>query len=345
MKELVFLSAIMVLVSCDDGDLQIEQVDFDEVNIQSCPGLEDTTETTFFYKIDGDEALLLNLAEGLINNETSEPGTIASTVPETSNLIYRLFSDDVSQAYFCDAIPPLEPVVIKENLATAGNISIETQVDTLTASDKVYAHAINIDGLSLENDQGEQLTDLTTLEYGTFITQTENSARLTDNTNLPVPFSNYAEVGTQLCAPAPLPNTIRVYKALNDEFIALDVPQEVDIFKNEVTPDTTSRVVVLKDKNIFKYVVLNTLVDNTLACTATFGEDVEAYPLVSKSGKLRVRTVAAEPAADNSITYTHTITLENLILTSKATETTGKDVDLPELSLVDWGTYSTRQEF
>jgi hypothetical protein len=336
MKKMLFLGVLIGLFSCDDGDLQIERVDFDEVNIQSCPGLDDPTETTFFFKIDGDEALLLDLAGGLIKNETSTPGTLQSTVPAPSNLIYRLFSDDVSADYFCDALPPLEPTVIKENSATGGDISIETRVDTLTANTKNYTHKISIDNLSLVNDQGEQLTDLSTLVYGNFVTTSSNSA------GLEVPFSNYSAIETKRCAPAPIDNSLRLYKIINDEFIALDVPDEAGLFDNMATADTL-RTLDLEDSEIFKYVVLDTLATD-LACTETFDEDVRSWRLVSTSGTLRVATVEGAPDADGSIAYTHTITLENLVLTSKANGTGTNEVDLAAIPEVEFGTYVTVQE-
>ncbi|HET8737019.1 MAG TPA: hypothetical protein VFM69_10505 [Pricia sp.] len=338
MKKMLFLGVLTGLVSCDDGDLQIEQVDFEEVNIQSCPGLDDPTETTFFFKIDGDEALLLNLAAGLIKNETSAPGTLQSTIPEPSNLVYRLFSDDVTEAYFCDAVPPLEPTVINENTATAGDITINTRVDTLTADTKNYAHTISIDNLSLVNDQGEQLTDLSTLVYGNFISQTRNSARLE------VPFSNYADVETQRCAPAPIEGALRLNKVLNDEFIALDVPdaEAARLFGNIATPDTT-RTLNLSAGEVFKYVVLDTVVNNDLACTDIFDGDISSWRFVSTAGTLKVKTVAGVPDANGSISYTHTITLEDLVLTS-ANLTDVKEVSLAPIPQVKFGTYITTVE-
>lgn len=337
---MLLLIALIGLASCDDGDLQIEQVDFDEVDIESCPGLADPTETTFFYKIDGDEALLLNLADGLIQNGTSAPGTLTSTIPEPSSLIYRLFSDDVSTAYFCDAVPPLEPMVINENVATAGNISIDTRVDTLTTVSKIYAHTISIDDLSLENNQGEQLTDLSTLVYGTFITEPNNSAQLT------VPFSNYPEIVADRCNPSPIVGTTRLNKVDNDEFIALDLPDaEFDrLFANMATIDTT-RTLDLEEGEIFKYVVLDTLVTDDLACTDVFGEGggISSYRLVSTAGTLRVTTVAGEPVADGSISYTHTITLENLLLTSKGDGTNTEDQDLAPIPEAEFGFYITTE--
>ena len=264
MKKAVFVVFLCwSLSSCDDGDLQIEEVDFDAVGIQTCPGIAEPTETTFFFKIDEDEALLLQLAGGLLKNETSEPGTLTSTIPDASQLIYRLFSDNVGVNYFCDDLPPLEPSVLKENPATAGDITVTTKVDTVTAASKTYSHTIAIQNLALVNDQGEQLTDLSVLEYGEFLTSLPNSATLSPA------FTNYASQAVTACQTPPITGTQRLTKVLNDEYIALDVPVDEGLFSNMAT-DTVPRTLALADTNIFKYVVLDTFATD-VTCAATLG--------------------------------------------------------------------------
>ncbi len=231
----------------------------------------------------------------------------------------------------------MQPTVINENLATAGIIAIDTRVDTLTADTKNYAHTISIKNLSLTNDKGEQLTDLSILEYGDFITQPRNSARLE------VPFSNYASIEPMLCTTAPIDSTLRFYKTINDEFIVLDVPEEADLFENVATPDTIPRTLDLKEREVFKYVVFNTLATD-LACTTAFAENIKSWQLVSTSGTLKVVTVASMPEADGSIAYTHTITLENMVLTSKASGAGTNNVNLAAIPEVEFGTYTTIQE-
>ncbi|HZJ19118.1 MAG TPA: hypothetical protein VFD35_02035 [Pricia sp.] len=336
MKKILFLAMLIGLSSCDDGDLQIEQVNFDASNIEFCPGIADPTQTTFFFKINQDEALLLNLPGGLINNATSEPGNFVSTIPDNSNLIYRFFSGNVTSAYFCDAIPPLEPSVVKENLATAGNISVDTKVDTLTAETKEYRHTISITDLTLNNDQGEQLTDLSTLVYGDFITNPKNSAKLE------VPFSNYSDIAPKSCITAPIDGTIRLFKVINDEFIALDVATTENMFLNAAT-DTIPRNLDLMGKEIFSYVVFDTIANEDLACASDYGADIKSWRFVSTAGNLKVETVASAPDANGIVTYTHTITLENMVLTSKGDGAAINPVNLAAIPSVEFGTYVTDQ--
>lgn len=334
MKKTLFLGFLLLLCACDDGDLQIERVDFEAVNVLSCGSLDEPTETTFFFKIDQDEALLLNMASGLLKNQTSTLGTLTSSIPTPSNLIYRLFSDNVSQAYFCDAIPALEPTVVKENTATAGNIAVDTRVGSATKDIKSYIHTISITGLSLTNDQGESLTDSSTFEYGDFTTTTANSAKLA------TPFSNYEAITTfSECATAPSEGSIRLYKLINDEFISLDIP--TDSVANVSTAETAARKVNLEN-GIFKYVVLDTLVVAEMACTiAPLSEEIESWNYVSTAGDLSIDTVENAPNGEGKISFTHSLTLEKIILTLKGDGADVKDVPLTEIESVNMGSYTT----
>ena len=51
MKKTLLLCLLTVFFACDDGDLQIEQVDFDSVSITTCGDEDDATETTFSSKL------------------------------------------------------------------------------------------------------------------------------------------------------------------------------------------------------------------------------------------------------------------------------------------------------
>ncbi|SHJ41743.1 hypothetical protein [Pseudozobellia thermophila] len=335
MKKIMFLCLSTLWFSaCDDGDLQIEQVDFDSVSISTCGDVDDATETTFFFKIDGDEALLLNLESGLLANETSSPESISSSIPSSSSLIYRFFSDDVSQDYFCDVIPSVEPVVLEENTATAGDINIDTQVGSATETGKNYRHTISITGLSLTNSQGESITDASTFEYGTFTTSTDNSA------HLDTPFSNYLAIDAYSeCSESPSGSAVRLYKTINDEFISLDIP--LGALAASATPDSEPRQVDLADA-LFRYVVVDTLATDDMACTtAPLGEEIEAWYYESTSGTLNIETVVGDTDENGTTTYTHTFTLDSLVLTLKANDEDDSDTTLDLIENVEMGSYTT----
>lgn len=167
MKYVLYLGFLALLISCNDGDLSIETIDFDSVAPQTCESTV-TTESTIFFKINDDEALILTLQSGILNNEVSE-GEIESTVPSQSQLVYRIFSDQVSNDYFCDAVPPIEPMVTEEIVAESGSVFVSTiAVDTVT-----FEHTIRLDNISFITGTDERITDLSVNEFGVVTTSSQ----------------------------------------------------------------------------------------------------------------------------------------------------------------------------
>ncbi len=166
MKRLVFILFTGILMSCNDGDLQIESIDFDTISIQTCESTI-TLSSTVFFKLNGEEALILELASGLLKNEVSQD-TIISSLPGESNLIYRLFTGTVATDYFCDAIPPIDPTVLEEIEASVGEVLITT-IQSPTDSN-LFEHTIELRNITLINQQGERITDTSISNFGTITT-------------------------------------------------------------------------------------------------------------------------------------------------------------------------------
>lgn len=164
-----FLLLFCLFISCNDGDLQIETIDFNSASIDFCES-STSTSSTFFFKLNPTESLILDLQSGVLQNEPSD-GTIISNVPGQSQVSYRTFSDNVSKNYFCDQIPPATPIVLEEILAEGGEVlitTIQSENDTT-----IYEHSIELSGISLVNSKGERITNLNIDDFGTITTQEE----------------------------------------------------------------------------------------------------------------------------------------------------------------------------
>lgn len=164
MKKLFFLALCAgLLASCSDGDLTVKSIDFDEVSVQFCDELQ-TTSGNILFKIDDDEALILELQSGVLS-QGIVGGTIIteSSIPNQSRLIYRIFSETVDSNYFCDAFPPATPTVIEEIEAEDGLVTIETTADEDNAN---FVHTLRLSDVSFVRKNGERLTDLTINEFG-----------------------------------------------------------------------------------------------------------------------------------------------------------------------------------
>ena len=164
-----FALLLCLFVSCDDGDIQIQTIDFDSASIDFCESATDVN-STFFFKLNQTEALILELQSGLLKNEPSDT-TIVSSVPSQSQVTYRAFSGDVSKNYFCDQLPPAEPVVMEELPSSGGEVwinTIQSEADTT-----IYEHTIELVDMTFINSSGERVTNLNVSNFGTITTVEE----------------------------------------------------------------------------------------------------------------------------------------------------------------------------
>lgn len=166
MKKIFSLILFTCLLSCDDGDLTIETIDFDSIElVESCDTISGTDANVLF-KINVDEALILELPAGLLKNEESS-GVISSGISGTTKLTYRIFTDNVTNNYFCDQVPPVAPAVSEEVIAENGVILITT-----TAVDaETFQHVIELSEISFITEDGSRITDLQISKFGTVTTQ------------------------------------------------------------------------------------------------------------------------------------------------------------------------------
>jgi len=172
MKKLVLVLVLLGFMSCDDGDLTVETLDFDSATISSCttsPGVE------LLFKINDVDALILELPSTLLINTVTEidtPRTAAFTAAN-ANAYYRSFNTSITSSYFCDAIPPAGVSVSLEYEASSGTIEVIT-VAVDSDEDGVadsYEHTITLLNVVFDND-GESIID-ENFEFGTFTTGLE----------------------------------------------------------------------------------------------------------------------------------------------------------------------------
>lgn len=170
MKKLLYSMALITFFSCDDGDLQIETIDFDSITtITTCEDIDITT-TNLLFKINKTEALILELPANLLKNEiTTEAIESVATTSGPSKLIYRTFSDVVTKDYFCSSVPLTTPTVLEEIIAQNGTIFITTT----TEDNKTYTHRITLDDVTFETSSNQRITDLSISEYGEITTITD----------------------------------------------------------------------------------------------------------------------------------------------------------------------------
>lgn len=312
-KYTALLLFALFLNGCDDGDLTVDQIDFETVqDITNC----DTT-STLIYKLKDKEALLLQMVAGSIKND---PGTYSYDIDSKGNgqyrVVYRAYDGTVATANICGQIPPSTPRVTEEWLGTDGVIEISTsQVEVPNSNNDGgsritgYNHDIIFKNITFNKPSGIQTNE--ELIFGTYKT-TVTPADLT--------FKKTTDNTVYSCST----NTIKTaedYKNLfnyNSSFyLAIENFDIATLIKNEITPvnqPRTSLISATMNKVYYRTAKSGTgLFTNTNICTApsptvdqTWAGQ-EAVP--GTSGIIEVTTTFAAQ------TYTHTIVLKNVILT------------------------------
>ena len=152
----------LLLNGCDDGDLTVESVDFDDdsIQIQTCDTLN-----TLLYKLKTQESLLLQLPLRSIKNDATKDGAPLVYNIETGGngsyrVVYRAYDGAIATTNICSQIPPKTPNVTEEWLATSGKIVIVStqniETDPTTKATKItgYAHTINFQNITFAKPSG-----------------------------------------------------------------------------------------------------------------------------------------------------------------------------------------------
>lgn len=163
MRFLLFLFVFSTIISCDDGDFDQLQFNF-ETTVNTCGNY-------VLYRMSSEktEALVIVLAETDIAQEVGE-----TTIPITeTNVIYRIFNESLEDTYFCASVPPIKPTVLKEWKAISGlnnEITIETSAvyDTENQELIAYKHKLILTNLVLENEGIQEKYE--TYLFGSFTT-------------------------------------------------------------------------------------------------------------------------------------------------------------------------------
>lgn len=167
-KLLLSLCSIALLNSCDDGDLTLETINFDNATAQEC------SLNNVVYKINGNQLLLIEIPATSLPYE-NKIGDKTFTINSTNKVIYRGYNDAVSSASICSTIPPASPAVTEEWNAIAGTISIHTTAiysaaNPQTGAIKIskYRHAITFNNITFAKPNGNQVYE--TFVFGDFDT-------------------------------------------------------------------------------------------------------------------------------------------------------------------------------
>lgn len=165
-RKIFFLGTIFTLLfACNDGDLEVETISFENSDLLSCTS---DISAEFLFKYNGKQAMILELPSEVLKNEAD---TLVGTIPSSYKLFYRNFNETVSTAYFCSTYPPASPAVVSQFEATGGTVTIITKPIYSESTNELlrYDHLISIKDLVILNSDGAKIVD-SDFVFGTYQT-------------------------------------------------------------------------------------------------------------------------------------------------------------------------------
>jgi hypothetical protein len=115
------LVCVFVFSGCDDGDLIVDTINFDEVQTSTC------SDNNLLFKLKESESLILNIPENSFTQDaTINPTKL--TINTTNQVVYNFYDGKVETKKICDLIDPGIPNVNTQWNATSGIIEITTEV-------------------------------------------------------------------------------------------------------------------------------------------------------------------------------------------------------------------------
>jgi len=301
-KYAALLLFALFLNGCDDGDLTVDKIDFEDIaESQAC----DVTTNTLLYKLKPQEALLLQMPEGSIKND---PGDYTYTIDAKAyNVVYRAYDGVVAKENICGLIPPSTPKVTEEWLGTNGIIEISTtQNEEPNKTDDGtritgYTHSIIFKNITFQKPAGDQIEPK--FEFGLYKTIV-TPANLTFRTN---PNGSAYECD----------EVARVYNYNNTFYLSID---DIDptLFAEPITPgqSRTSLITATQNKVFYK-----TAKEGTGSITPAFvcSKIQPSAPAIEETwtGQLGVANTSGIIEVTTTLTgqvYEHTIVLKNVTL-------------------------------
>ena len=281
--------------SCDDGDLILEDINFDDVDTQSC------STNNILYKLKEKEALLLEISKSVFVNEPTIPGTptIIDIENSTNQVVYRFYNGTITTDNICNTIPPALPNVTDQWTASSGKIQIITTTikttDATTNSTRItgYNHNITFKNITFDKTTGPQTYE--TFPFGDYTTAPTN--------NLTFGF----EQVVKQCA-----TSKQLYNRTSSEALTLDNIDSALIVNTETPLNTPRTAVIGSTNNRLAY----RLYSNGVLTDAYFcNTSVPVLPSISEEWNALSGGIIEVTTIKNGTTaYKHTIVLKNVVL-------------------------------
>ncbi|MDO9038677.1 MAG: hypothetical protein Q7U59_10065 [Lutibacter sp.] len=150
MKKILILFLAFTLNACNDGDFDVPVFEFTE-KVNKCGEF-----VLYIASTNSTEVLVLILPKTALGTSPTVALPISATVTAT----YRIFDKGITSTYFCQAIPPLEPKILKELKADeTGTINIVSTEILANGVVTGYSYEITISNLNFVDGEDRIYND------------------------------------------------------------------------------------------------------------------------------------------------------------------------------------------
>lgn len=288
------LICAVALNSCDDGNLILEDINFENVATQSC------STNNIIYKLKDKEALLLEISKSIFVNEPTVPGipTLIDIDKSTNQVVYRFYNGTITTANICNTIPPALPNVTDQWTADSGIIQIITTtiktINTTNNSTRIsgYNHNIVFKNITFNKTNGTQVYE--TFPFGDYTSPPTNI--------LPFGF----EKVVKQCS-----TSKQLYNRTSSEALTIDNIDPALIVNTETPLNTPRTAVIGAVKNKLTYRLYSGVLTDDYFCNSA----VPVLPSISEEwNALNGAIIEVTTIKNGTTAYKHTIVLKNVVL-------------------------------
>ncbi len=163
MQRYLLIIIALALTSCNDGDIIVTSFDFEGLDINLCRTAQINQPENIKYvfsKINPDTKEVLALEfitdQPILSKPTNGTPYTIQFNGSTAKVSYRIFNAEITEDYFCNAVPPANPTVSEEYISGEGTAvitvtGIPLDDDGILAADEMNLGGGDIDGDGLLN--------------------------------------------------------------------------------------------------------------------------------------------------------------------------------------------------
>lgn len=305
MKKIVSIALLAFLLNgCDDGNISVEKIDFENIQPSNCT--DNISTNKLIFKLKETESLLLYVPKTVFGGEPTTGGdTLKYSIDKNLyRVIYRAYNGKVSLNNICDVIPPATPNVIEEWIATSGIIQVTTtakkDIDLENNSSRItkYIYSIVFKDITFDKPGGPQTEEK--FPFGDFVIDVP-----------PLPLTFTASNANQCSV------SKQIYNYNDKASLTID-NIDSSLIVNEITPPNQPRTGLVNDitNKLFYRVFTGANVTPSYFCNITPPSNPEITQIwAGANGKIDDQSGIIEvTTTTNGNNFSHTITLKNVTL-------------------------------